>query len=257
MKALESRRPQGWQCALIAIFAVFVAGCGGEPTPGVMAGVDGCSSCGMVIDRVNEAAGWIEGGDFVTFCSPGCLLAEHDAHRQKGQSPPSAVYFADHRDGSFSQGSETAFLLTDHVPTVMNARVICFNSVVAADQTRQHEDEIVTDWTGYRVLRGEPDTVVETVFGPGGMDPEVVMVNKGEIVLWRATGDGLESDLSWTIKGYPEVEPPMVAASGDTSELRFLATRPGAGFPIEDPASGTALGMLKVGGAHTADEAAQ
>ena len=211
----------------------------------------------MVIDRVNEAAGWIEEGNFVTFCSPGCLLEEHDALRKSGQSPPQAVYFADHRDGSFSHGSEIAFLLTDHVPTVMNARVICFNSVVAAEEMRQHDDEIVTDWTGYRVLRGEPDTVVETVFGPGGMDPEVVNANVGDIVLWRAKGEGLENDLGWTIRGYPEVEPPHVAVSGATTELRFLATRPGAGFPIEDPVSGEALGMLKVGGAHTADEAAQ
>jgi hypothetical protein len=257
MKAERHRRPHGWQSALIAVLTVCVAGCGGEPTPGVVAGIDGCSSCGMVIDRVNEAAGWVEAGSFVTFCSPGCLLAEHDALRKSGQSPPQAVYFADYRDRSFSQGPETAFLLTEHVPTVMNARVICFNSVVAAEEMQQHDDEIVTDWTGYRVFRGEPDTVVETVFGPGGMDPDVVTANKGDIVLWRASGEGLDEDRGWIIKGYPEVEPPIIAASGDTTELRFLATRPGAGFPIEDPASGEALGMLKVGGAHTADEAAQ
>lgn len=257
MKAPEHQPVRGWRLALMVTCVVAAFGCGGEPTPEVAAGIDGCSSCGMVIDRVNEAAGWIEGGEFIPFCSPGCLLAEHDALRKSGQSPPQAVYFADHRDGSFSLGSETAFLLTDHVPTVMNARVICFSSVVAADEMRQHADEVVTDWTGYRVLRGEPDTVVETVFGPDGMTPEIAIAKMGDIVLWRARGVDLEQDLHWTIKGYPEVEPPTVAASGNVAELRFLATRPGAGFPIEDPASGEAYGMLKVGGAHTADEAAQ
>ena len=143
-----------FRLAAIAAFCVLVAGCGGEPTPEIMAGVDGCASCGMVIDRVNEAAGWIEGGDFVPFCSPGCLLAEHDALRRSGQTPPEAVFLADYRDGTFAPAVETAFLLTDHVPTVMNARVVCFNSVMAAGDMRQHEDEIVTDWTGYRVLRG-------------------------------------------------------------------------------------------------------
>jgi len=243
--------------AMIASAFVLAAGCGGDATPEIVAGIDGCASCGMVIDRVNEAAGWIEGGDFVPFCSPGCLLAEHDAHRKSGQAPPAAVFFADYRDGTFSPAAETDLLLTDHVPTVMNARVICFNSVAAAEDMRQHDDEIVTGWMGYRVLRGEPDTVIETVFGPGGMDPQVVTANKGDIVLWRATGEALEEDLSWIIKGYPEVEPPIVAAAGDPTELRFMATHPGAGFPIEDPASGEALGMLKVRGAHTADEAAQ
>ena len=257
MKAAQRWGGPGLRSTVILLFVVLAAGCGGEPTPEVVAGIDGCSSCGMVIDRVNEAAGWIEGGDFVTFCSPGCLLAEHDALRNSGRVPPQAIFFADHRDGSFSHGTETAFLLTDHVPTVMNARVICFSSIVAAEDMRQHDDEVVTDWMGYRVLRGEPDTVVETVFGPGGMEPEVVRANKGDIVLWRARSEGLESDLSWTIKGYPGVEPPIVAAAGDPSELRFLAIRPGAGFPIEEPASGKALGMLKVGGAHTSDEAAQ
>ena len=139
----------------------------------------------------------------------------------------------------------------------MNARVICFNSVVAAGDMRQHDDEIVTDWTGYRVLRGAPDTVIETVFSPGGMNPEVVMANKGDIVLWRARSEGFEEDVSWAIKGYPEVEPAIVAATGIEMELRFMATRPGAGFPIENLSGGEPLGMLKVSGAHTADEAAQ
>lgn len=257
MKTLEHRRGSLLLSASIALFFLLVAGCGGQPTPGVLAGIDGCSSCGMVIDRVNEAAGWIEAGVFVTFCSPGCLLAEHDALRKSGRSLPKAVFFADYRDGSFSQLSETAYLLTDHVPTVMNARVICFNSMAAATEMRQHDDEIVTDWMGYRVLRGQPDTVLETVFGPGGMDPEIVTANKGEIVLWRVRSEGLAGDLSWAIKGYPDVDPPIVGATGETVELRFLATRPGAGFPIEDPSSGQALGMLKVEGAHTSDEAAQ
>jgi hypothetical protein len=234
-----------------------IVGCGGEPTPEITAGVDGCASCGMMIDRVNEGAGWVAEGDFVPFCSPGCLLAEHDALRRSGRQLPESVYFADYRDGVFSAAVETAFLLTDHRPTVMNARVICFSSVVAAEEMRLHDDEIVTDWTGYRVFRGEPDTVIETVFGPDGMDPEVVAANMGDIVLWRASGNALEEDLIWFIQGYPEVGPPPVDIAGDPTELRFMATRPGAGFPIERKADGAPLGMLKVSGAHTTDEAAQ
>jgi len=257
MKICDRRWMTTLQLAVIASFFVLVVGCGDEPRPEIMAGVDGCASCGMVIDRVNEAAGWIEGKEFVPFCSPGCLLAEHDALRKSGQAPPEAVFLADYRDGTFSPAEETAFLLTDHLPTVMDARVICFNSVAAAGDMRQHDDEILTDWTGYRVARGEPDTVIETVFGPGGMDPEVVMASKGDIVLWRASGEALEEDLSWTIKGYPEIEPATVAAAGGDMELRFMATRPGAGFPIVNVSGDKPLGKLRVSGAHTADEAAQ
>ena len=251
------RRLSSYRSAVFMIFVVLITGCGGEPTPEIMVGVDGCASCGMVIDRVNEAAGWVAGGEFVPFCSPGCLLAEHDALRKSGQPLPQAAFFADYHHGSFSPAVETAFLLTDHLPTVMNARVICFNSVVAAEEMRQHDDEIVTDWTGYRVRRGEPDIVIETAFGPGGMDPEVVTASKGDIVLWLASGEALEEDLDWLIKGYPEVEPPPIFVAGDPTELRFMAIRPGAGFPVERKADGTPLGMLKVSGAHTADEAAQ
>ena len=257
MTTSKYRWLSSYRLGVFMTFIVFAFGCGGEPTPEIMVGVDGCASCGMVIDRVNEAAGWIAGGEFVPFCSPACLLAEHDALRKSNQPQPQAAFFADYRNGTFSPTVETAFLLTDRVPTVMNARVICFSSVVAAEETRQHPDEIVTDWTGYRVFRGEPDTVIETIFGREEMNPGVVQANKGDIVLWRASGDALEEDLGWLIKGYPEVEPPRVLVAGEPTELRFMATRPGAGFPIERAIDGAPLGMLKVSGAHTADEAAQ
>ncbi len=97
MKICDRRWITTLRLAVMASFCVLVVGCGGEPKPEIMAGIDGCASCGMVIDRVNEAAGWIEGGDFVPFCSPGCLLAEHDALRKSGQAPPEAVFLADYQ----------------------------------------------------------------------------------------------------------------------------------------------------------------
>jgi hypothetical protein len=243
--------------ALVTLMATIIAGCSGDRTPAVAAGIDGCASCGMVIDRVNVAAGWFDGGEFVPFCSPGCLLSERDGRRKTDVPSPQQTFFADYHSGQFTTAVETAFLLTDHIPTVMNARVICFASLAAAEEMRSFEDEVVTDWTGYRVQRGQPDAVVETVFSSGGMEPEVVAVNKGDIVLWRSTGDGLTADLEWIIKGYPEVHPPIVSTSGEPIELRFMASRPGAGFPIECRIGGQPLGMLKVSGAHTLDEAAQ
>jgi hypothetical protein len=242
--------------AVLVAVCSLTFGCGGEVTPEIIAGIDGCSDCGMVIDRVNEACGWTYDGQFVSFCSPSCLLAKYDALRRSAEELPHPIVFADYHGGGFSSSEDTAFLLTDHVPTVMDARVICFASVDAANDMRQHDDEVVTDWMGYRVHRGEPDRVIETVFSSGGMDPEAVSVSLGDIVLWRVSGAGLEEDLEWAIKGYPEVGPTTVPAAGNAVELRFMATRPGAGFPIESPNVGQPLGMLKVSGAHTADEAA-
>ena len=243
-------------CATAAILALTTA-CGGPVEPGIVAGVDGCNRCGMVIDQPSQACGWITNNEFVTFDSPACLLADFDDLRRSGQAPPQEIYFADFDSGAFIISGETSFLLTDHVPTVMNGRVLCFATAAAAQATLDYDDEIVTDWPGYRRLRGQADVVVDTVFGDDGMEPEVVAVAKGELVLWRATGDDLDEDLTWVIKGYSEIEPVVVPADGKVAEVRFFATRPGAGFPIESVAGGEPLGMLKVSGPHTMDEAAQ
>jgi hypothetical protein len=243
--------------AAFAALSAVVVGCGGEPTPTIVAGVDGCAYCGMVIDRVNEACGWIRESEFVPFDSPACLLAEFDNLRRSGQAPPQEISFVDYDSGAFASAGETSFLLTDHVPTVMNGRVLCFATAAAASAAQSHDDEIVTDWPGYRRLRGEPDVVVETVFDGDGMEPEVVAVAKGELVLWRAAGHDLDEDLRWVIKGYQDVGPVVVPADGGTVELRFFATHPGAGFPIESVSGGEALGMLKVSGPHTMDETVQ
>ena len=242
---------------MAAGLAALVTGCTGEVTPDVVAGVDGCGECGMVIDRVNESCGWIDDGEFEPFCSPGCLLSKYDDSRAAGVEIPSSIFFADYQGSGFSPAATTAFLLTDHVPTVMNSRVITFSSIAAAETMQRHDDETTADWTGYRVLRGRPDRVVETVFSAAGMEPESVTVAKDDIVLWRVTGDGLGEDLTFQIRGYPEVAPATVSSGGGTTELRFLATRPGAGFPIESSDGDGPLGMLKVTGAHTADEAAR
>ena len=46
-------------------------------------GIDACRECNMVIDRVNEACGYVGEGEFVTFDSPMCLLRNLDAMRER------------------------------------------------------------------------------------------------------------------------------------------------------------------------------
>jgi len=241
---------------LVALVSTLLAGCGGEVELGVLPGVDACSRCNMVIDQVNQACGIVDGGRLTVFDSPGCLLSAYDQRRGRGTALPDGIFFADYRDSSWNAAESTAFLLTTHIPTVMNAGVICFGSNEAAEAMRDHPDEVVTDWLGYRTARGTPDRVFEATITAGAMVPEVVEAAKGDLVLWRVHGAGLETDLEIEVMGYPEAGTITVPANGDTVEFRIMTSRPGAGFPITAISSGEALGMMKVSGAHTTDEEA-
>ena len=116
--------------ALVLDAAVFPRDkpCAGWITPEVVAGVDSCANCNMVIDEVNQAAGWIQGREFVTFDSPGCLLARYEVLRKGGEPLPEALYFADYQDGSFHSAATATFLLTSHRPTVMGSGALTFSS---------------------------------------------------------------------------------------------------------------------------------
>jgi len=236
------------------VFFSILSGCVRVPEIEVVAGVDVCSECHMVIDRVNQAAGFVQGNKFVTFDSPGCLLRHLESMPKNERPQPADIYLADYRTGFFQSADLSAFLLTSHIPTVMNAEVVVFSDAEGAMNAREHADEMVTDWVGYWTERGTPDTVLEVVFGPGGMEPEIVEAAKDDLVQLRVVGRGLDSDLTLSIRGYPEAGAITIPASGDTVEVRFLALKPGAGFPIGGT-QGDPMGMLRVTGAHTEDEA--
>jgi len=240
--------------ALAAILLLIPSGCRNEVELGVTAGIDSCRQCNMVIDRVNQACGFVEDGELVVFDSPGCLLRNLDQRKAEGQPIPRAIYFADYESGEWQAADKTFFLLTDHLPTVMNAGVLCFASRAAAEAVQQHPDERVVDWNGYRAARGRADREVEVVVGSAAMNPETIDAEKGELVLLRLRGDGLEKSLEITVQGYSEAGAVTVPATGETVEMRLLLTRPGAGFPVVEKQSGNALGRIRVAGAHTTDE---
>lgn len=239
---------------ILALAAVLFPACQGEVKLAVVAGVDACHRCSMVIDQVNQASGYIQNGELVTFDSPGCLLASYDQLRIQGDPLPEQIFFVDYQEGTWHPAPETAFLLTKHIPTVMNSGVVCFGSTEAAGAMKQYDSEKVTDWLGYRTARGLPDKEVDVSFGLSGMSPEVVEVAKGELILWRAVGIDLAEDLKITLKGYPEVGSINVPATGEEVSFRLLAVRPGDGFPVIETESGRPLGRMKVSGAHTLDE---
>jgi hypothetical protein len=251
------RRPASLSTLAVLLGAATLAACSRDVTPAVTAGVDACANCNMVIDEVNQAAGWIEGREFVPFDSPGCLLARYEARRKSGEPLPEAVYFADYEDGTFHPAEETTFLLTSHRPTVMESHVLAFGSRAAAERVREHEDETLTDWLGFRTARGQPDRDIEVTLGAEGLSPERIEVEKGELVVWSVRNTLEEGERRLAFRGYPELEPIPIPAGEEVTSFRLLAVRPGSGFPIVDEGTGEVLGAMVVRGPHTADEEAE
>ncbi len=241
----------------LVLVAVALFGCRGLDEPRITAGVDGCSACGMIIDRPGQACGYIQDGRFVPFDSPACLLRQLEQERARSGRMPARIYFADYAEkGGLYPAEEMTFLLTSHLPTVMDSGVVAFHHRPDAEQARQHDDELLTDWTGYRRVRGRPDRTVEIVLGPDRMTPDVVSARKDDLLLWKLRGEGLERPLHLSIRGYDDAGAVTVPPTGETVEFRVLAHRPGAGFPVVVEGRPAPLGMLKVAGAHTSEEEA-
>ena len=184
-------------------------------------------------------------------------MRSYESLRKKGDKLPGAVYFADYRDGGFHPADSTAFVLTDRVSTVMNARVVCFGGDKAAEAFAERRNETVLTWKAFQLVRGTPDRRESIRVNPQGMRPESVEVKKGELVELELRGADLRRDLVLAVKGYDEIETIRLPPSGDVVSRRFWALRPGAGFPVVNLDTGTPVGMIRVSGAHTEDEAAQ
>ena len=243
-----------WLRTALVLAASVLSGCRGEVELGVVAGLDACHRCNMVIDQVNQACGYIEDDRLVVFDSPVCLLGRYEEFRNSRASIPVQIFFADYNDGLWHPAKSTAFLHTDHIPTIMNAGVVAFGSSEAAEEMRRHPDEKVTDWIGFQTVRGTPNRVVAVLFSDNAMVPDTVELEKGDLGELRMKGDALAEDLTIAVTGYPETGEVTVPASGEEVGLRILALRPGSGFPVIDVSGGRALGRVKVSGAHTLDE---
>ena len=240
---------------LLLVPICLLAGCAGEPAIEIRPGIDGCHECHMTIDQLKQASGYVLNREFLTFDSPGCLLRSIEALPKSERPQPANIYFADYRDGTLNSAETSAFLLTSHIPTVMNSGALTFANRDAAEDVREHGDEVVTDWAGYRTMRGTPDMVLDLELGPNGLVPEIIEVHKDDLIQLNVVGRGLSNDLSFTVRGYPEAGEAMIPAGSGSAVFRLLAFRPGAGFPVVD-ADGRSLGMIRVAGAHTADEEA-
>ncbi|MCP4659701.1 MAG: hypothetical protein GY856_30225, partial [bacterium] len=181
--------------AAAAVLLLLVWGCVSDQEPEIAAGIDGCASCGMVIDKENQAAGYYVDKEFHTFCSSGCLLESYEKRRQQGQPSPERIFFADYLGSGLHPAESVTYLLTEHVPTVMDWGILAFADPAAARAQKQHDDESLVDWIGLRTRRGKPDRRLSLVFTGEGMSPEVVELQKGELVEWEIRGRELDRDL--------------------------------------------------------------
>jgi len=240
--------------AAAALLIVLGAGCGSGGKPEIAAGVDACASCNMVIDKVNEAAGFYTGKEFSAFCSPGCLLRNFEDMRKQKQTLPDRSYFGDYSGSGLQPADSTSFLITRHIPSVMGWGVIGFAGHEAAAAHKTHDDERVVDWIGLRTQKGTVDRKVSLVLTSAGMVPDVVEFEKGELVECAIEGRDLDRDLTIRLRGYEEVGEIHIPQSGEVVFVRILASRPGAGFPFFDTASKDVLGQIRVSGAHTREE---
>jgi len=236
------------------IVATSMLGCRSQSEPEIAAGIDGCSTCAMVIDDINQAGGYFLDREFQPFCSVGCLLDSYEQRRKRWQPLPDRIYVADFVRGDMHVVDAATFLLTDHFPTVMDWGIVAFADSSVAKEHRHHEDEILTDWLGVRTLRGDPDRTLSSSFSDQGMDPETVEMNKGELAVWDVRAEALSGDLVFRIRGYESLGEIEVPAVGEARSIRILATNPGDGFPLERVSDGKTLGRLRVTGPHTEDE---
>jgi len=241
---------------LLTVVVLLAHGCGNPIEVEIVAGFDVCHECQMVIDQPRQAAGYIAGGKFVTFDSPICLLRSYESLEKRGEKLPISIHFAVDDGGAMQPAETTTFLLTRHQPTLMDGGVLAFGDPIAAEAARSADDEVTIDWPGFRLAQGRPDRVLEVLFGPEGMSPEVVNAARGELVQWKIRSSGLTGNLVLSVGGYPELDRILVPASGEEVVVRMRAVRPGAGFPIVAIGADTPLGMLKVSGPHTLDEEA-
>jgi hypothetical protein len=241
---------------LLYLCFTLINGCINEKTPEIIVNVDACVQCNMVITQLNQACGYMGENEFIVFDSPSCLLKGYEKIKKQGIELPETIYFTDYTTNKFVISDSTYFLHTKHIPTVMNAGVLCFNLKETAESFIKFSDEIITDWKGYQVISGTPDRIIEVTISPESMNPGVVQIYKDELVEWKFLARDIKRKYVIYLKGYEELGEIILSENKKTVTFRMLADKPGAGFPFIFADGEVPIGMVKVVGAHTSDEEA-
>jgi hypothetical protein len=233
----------------------FSPSCVKKNKPEIQAGIDACDHCKMVIEQLNQASAYIYQSEFRTFCSPACLLTDYETVRSQMTFEEQQIYFSDYDSKALTPADSIFFLLTKSLPTVMNSGVLCFRSINRADSFIRSGEETVTHWLGYQIRCGTPDKSFNLTFSENRLSPEVIVLDKNELaeIIIHVKEQLSNGEDDFFIKGYEEIGKIRIDPEEPTI-FRILAHRPGAGFPIISSKNQKILGMIKVRGAHTADE---
>jgi hypothetical protein len=136
----------------------------------------------------------------------------------------------------------------------MNSGVLCFNNLGRAEHFLKNPQEHVVNWIDYQLKYGIPDKVINVTVAANKLSPEVIVLKKNELVELLFHNEDGNRKYVFFIKGYDELGEIKLDPTIDSLAFRMLANKPGAGFPIINAIDTELMGMIKVMGAHTADE---
>lgn len=234
-----------------------LAACDTGGPPQIAIGMDGCASCGMTISEANQACAFTVDKEPYRFCSPGCLLKHHEARRRAGETPPDELYFSDYETGEKIGDGAVVFLFSNRYPNTMDWGILSFAERKRAVAYGEPGEKVVA-WLELQTLRGELDRSVELTVTSSGIEPGVIQIQKGQLVEWVLRTQGLDTDIAVTLRGYEhQLGAIALPASGEPVWQRMMADRPGEGFPFVRLDNDEILGLVRIRGAHTADEAAE
>jgi len=238
----------------LLVMMITLQNCNSNEKPEILADIDNCLECGMVISQVNQGSGFYRNNEFNTFCSPVCLLKRYQSIENKARPAASQIYFADYPTTDLMSSDSVVFLLTEHITTVMNSGTLTFQNLDEASSYQKKGDEILTNWRGFQIMRGIADKKIEVRITSEGLDPDVILLNKNEIIEWIFLPQDPDIHDLFQLKGYEEMATIEILAGGAPVVMRMLADKPGEGFPLIRASDNKTLGMVKVMGAHTSDE---
>lgn len=217
--------------------------------PAIEVGIDECEHCSMIIQNVDQGAVAIDSGEQLhTFCNPVCLIKEIDKLKREGTRPSWQAYLFGHGDDSAISVSN-AFIVHGEFETAMGYGLLAFKTRESADKFASELSGEVISWDDLRLEHEYPDVSIKLLSEKAG-ETDAFEALRGEIVQVIYNNDTDQAE-TITLSGYGfrlQIQP------RSKGEGAFVANKPGQGFSFER-FDGTVLGMLFVGGDHTAEEA--
>ncbi|MBC8402154.1 MAG: nitrous oxide reductase accessory protein NosL [Candidatus Marinimicrobia bacterium] len=237
---------------IIFVAGLLVYGCAGGSEAEIAFGIDNCEACNMLIDQPKEAAGLMLEDGFHPYCNPICMI--HEVNRLKvNRVKADKIYLSDYEAGGLIP-AEGATFFVGRIQTVMNYGVVAFTDRTTAETlTKSYSGELLS-YNEFRARYENPDKIFTLKITAVGISPAKILVEKGDVIALKFDYQ-LETTDEILIRGYDDIGPIKLEAGADGAIVKFIADKPGAGFPMELRNYNGFSGRLVVQGAHTTEEA--